>query len=224
MFLFLKYMVSMGKLCMAPMTDDEVAALKADHQKALDAAAAKHKEELEKLKPAPKKEDDPSLADKARQEREAAEKAKKSEKSLESAIVFNSGSKDFLKNNAGLLPKTIEGIFAAAEKESFDSQIQKANEIKVGIVSEFFAVQANLDQLTGAQKVELEDFLKLTKNGKQERVEAIYAMIFEPALENQRRVEKAKQVSNGSKDQSNSEKALAEKMMKNSKKHYLGVN
>lgn len=208
-----------------PMTDEEVAALKADHEKAIKEAADKHaaeKAEWEKKSKEKKTEDDPSLADKARLEREAAEKKTKYEKSLGAALKFNMGSAEFLKSNAGLLPKTVEGIFAQAEKQTYDSEVEKAAEIKVGLVSEFFAVQANMDQLTGAQKVELEDFLKLTKNGKQERIENVYAMIFEPTLESIRKIEKAKHVSSGAKDQSSAEKALADRMMKQSRKHYLG--
>ncbi len=182
--------------------------------------------EIDDLKKAntvpPAKKDDPSLADKARLERETNEKKTKYERSLESALNFTIASPTFLKDNVGLLPKTVEGIFVAAEKEKYDSAVDKSNAIKVGVVSEFFAVQANHDLLTGAQKVELEDFLKLTKNGKTERVENVYAMIFEPTLETLRKVEKAKQVSSGSKDQSTAEKQLADKMMKASKKHYLG--
>lgn len=168
------------------------------------------------------KHDDPSLADKARKQREDLESNAQKEKSLESAINFTIGSKEFVKNNASLLPKTIEGIFAQAEKETYDTKIEKANAIKSGIISEFFAVQANMDQLTGPQKIEVDNFLKLTKNGKQERVENIYSMIFEPTLEMVRKIEKAKQLNNGDKNQTDGEKALAERMMKLSKKHYLG--
>lgn len=209
------------------MDEKELAALKEANPKAYDSYMAL-KADLDKLKaaPPPKKDDppkeDPTLADKARQEREAAEKKGSYEKSLGSALKFNMSAADFLKNNTGLLPKTIEGIFTAAEKEKYDSEIDKANAIKVGIVSEFFAVQANMDQLTDAQKVEVADFLKLTKNGKQDRIENVYAMIFEPTLESIRKIEKAKQVNSGEKDQSSAEKALADRMMKQAKKHYLG--
>ena len=205
------------------MTPEEIAAMQAEN--------AKLRTDMEALRntpppappapPAPKP-DDPSLADKARKEREDLEKKGKYEKSLGGALRFNMGGAEFVKSNAGLLPKTIEGIFSAAEKETYDSEVDKANAIKVGVVSEFFAVQANMDLLTGSQKVELDDFLKLTKNVKQERIESIYAMIFEPTLETLRKVEKAKQINSGGKDQSNAEKMLADRMMKQSKKHYLG--
>ena len=189
--------------------------------KSQNADLMKRLEALEGKKPDPK--EDPDLAEKARKEREAGEKSATHEKSLTAAIEFNASSKDFVKLNQSLIPKSIESIFAQAEKEKYDSAIDKSNAIKAGIISEFFAVQTNYDLLTGPQKNELDVFLKLTKNGKQERVENIYSMIFEPTLESIRKIEKAKQLNNGSKDQSDGEKALADRMMKLSKKHYLGV-
>jgi len=90
------------------------------------------------------------------------------------------------------------------------------------VVSEVFAVQTNNDLLTACLIIELDDYLKSTKNGKQDRVENVYAMIFEPTLETLRKVEKAKQLNTGTKNQSDAEKQLADKMMKASKKHYLG--
>ena len=166
--------------------------------------------------------DDPTLADKVRKQQQDKDDQSKREKSLESAIHFAHASKDFVKANRGLLPATIEGIFDQANKETYDSAIEKANAIKVEIVREFFAVQSNHDLLTVGQKNQLDDFLKLTKTGKQDRIESIYSMIFEPTLETLRKVEKAKQVHSGGKDQTDSEKQYADKMIKMSKKHYLG--
>lgn len=166
--------------------------------------------------------DDPSLAEKAKREAEQKENQKKRDKSLEVAVQFSQSAKDFVKSNKGLLPDSIEGIFAQAEKETFESAIEKSNAIKVDIVKEFFGVQSNMDLLTGHQKNQLDDFLKLTNTMKQERVENVYAMIFEPTLETLRKIEKAKQINSGSKNQTDSEKALSERLMKLSKKHYLG--
>lgn len=168
------------------------------------------------------KNDDPSLADKAKKERENQDAQAASQKAMESAINFNISSKDFVKNNGSLLPKTIESIFVQAEKQNYDSAMQKANAIKAAIISEVFIVKDWVEHLTGPQKIEIENFLKLTNNGKQERVDNIYSMIFEPTLEMVRKIEKAKQLNNGAKNQTDGEKALADRMMKMSKKHYLG--
>lgn len=214
------------------MDEKELAALKESNPKAYESYMAL-KGENDKLKATPppdkdkdkdkdKNKDEHDLADKARLEREGKEKAAKHEKSLESALNFNISGPAFLKDNAALLPKNVESIFAAAEKEKYDSAIEKANAIKVGVVSEFFAVQANHDLLTAAQKIEIDEFLKLTKNGKQERIETIYSMVFEPTLETLRKVQKAKELNNGAKNQTDAEKQLADRMMKMSKKHYLG--
>lgn len=211
------------------MDEKELAALKESNPKAYDSYMSL-KGEHDKLKsappapptPPPPPPDDPSLADKVRKEQEAKDQASKREKSLEGAIGFVHASKDFLKSNSGLLPKTIEGVFAQADKEKYDSAVDKANAIKVEIVKEFFSVQANLDLLTQTQKNEVEDFLKLTKNGKQDRIESMYSMVFEPTLETLRKVEKAKQLQIDPKNQSDAEKALTDKMLKAAKKHYLG--
>lgn len=196
----------------------DIAALKEQN-----AALLARLDALEKGKDKDKdKNDDPSLADKAKKERENQDAQAASQKAMESAINFNISSKDFVKNNGSLLPKTIESIFVQAEKQNYDSAMQKANAIKAAIISEVFIVKDWVEHLTGPQKIEVENFLKLTNNGKQERVDNIYSMIFEPTLEMVRKIEKAKQLNNGAKNQTDGEKALAERMMKMSKKHYLG--
>lgn len=194
----------------------QIADLKAANEKAL-----KEFEEYKKANPV-KTNDDPSLADKAKKEREAAEANIASQKAMESAINFNIQSKDYLKVNGAFLPKTVESIFAQAEKQNYDSAIQKANAIKAAILSEVFVVKEWVEHLTGPQKIEVENFLKLTNNGKQERVENIYSMIYEPTLEMVKKIEKAKQLNNGAKNQTDGEKMLAERMAKLSRKHYLG--
>lgn len=209
-----------------PMTDEEVTALKAEHDKAVkakDDEHAKTKAELEKLtkKSDPKKEDDADLADKARLEREASEKKAVETKVLETALKFNLASVEWLKTNASLLPSTIDGIFKAAEKEKYGSEIEKAADIKLGIVSEFFAIQANLDQLTGSQKQNLADFLALTKNVKQERVHGIYDSIFEPTLESIRKVKKAEALQKGLAAPDATEDAYQKRLIEMSRKHHL---
>lgn len=166
--------------------------------------------------------DDKDLAEKARLEREAKEKSAGDTKNLETALKFNLGARDWLKAHASVLPKTLEGIFDAADKEKYDSSIEKASAVKVGIVSEFFAIQANLDLLTPTMKSVLEDFQKLTKNGKQERVQQIYDTVFEPAFEMLKRVEKAKQLNNGHGSPTDVEAAYKKRLMDGSRKHYLG--
>lgn len=168
------------------------------------------------------KPDDKSLAEKAEAERKAKEAKDLESKILESALKFNLGSKDFVKNNASLLPQNIQGIFDAAEKENYGSAVQKANAIKVGIVSEFFAQQGNLDLLTDHQKQSLEDFKKLTKDVKEERVQGIFDSIFEPTLETLRKVKKAEALQKGLATPSDAQDAYKQRLMAGSRKHHLG--
>lgn len=168
------------------------------------------------------KPDDKSLSEKAEAERKAKEAKDLESKSLEAALKFNIGSKDFVKNNASLLPQNIQGIFDAAEKENYASAVQKANAIKVGIVSEFFAQQGNLDLLTDHQKQSLEDFKKLTKDVKEERVQGIFDSIFEPTLETLRKVKKAEALQKGLATPSDAQDAYKQRLMAGSRKHHLG--
>lgn len=166
--------------------------------------------------------DEKDLAEKARLEREKKDKEQRSTADLEKSIEFNMKGPEWLKSNASLLPKSIESIFTAAEKENYGTQLEKAAAIKVGIISEFFALEENMSHLTGPQKIQVEEFKKLTKTDKQDRVGNFWDSIFEPTFEMVKKVKRASEMSNGQKGQTDNEKAYADRMMKLSKKHYLG--
>lgn len=167
--------------------------------------------------------DDEDLSDKARKMRAAEDKKGSDAKALEAALRFNMGAESWLKQNQSLLPKDISDIFKAAEKEKYDSAIEKDAAIKAGIIQSFFSVQANLDLLTPAIKGQLEDYLRLTKTGKQDKAQQMYDTIFEPAFEMLRRVKKAESLNKGfGGGGTAAEDAYKQKMMNLSKKHYLG--
>lgn len=205
----------------ADLTPEQIQALQTENDRI--------KKELEALKtktpPNQNPPEDPNkgdLAEAARKKREAEEAEKKKSSTLKSALEFVIKAPEWLKTNAPLLPKTVEGLFTAADKENYGSDIEKANAIKAGIVQEFFALQSNLDLLTESQKIVVEDFKKLTHADKRERVADVYATIFEPTFEQLKRLEKAKQVRNGEHSPSNAEAAYNQKMIEISRKHYLG--
>jgi hypothetical protein len=205
----------------------------ADHAKQVEALTAANKSLEERLAKLEGKgaggggggQDDPDLIEKAK--REAATKAKGADdaKKIESAIRFSLGAKEWVKQNEALLPKEVSGIFAEAEKEKFDSAIEKDSAIKASLVQSFFSQQANLDLLTSSQKSAIEDFTKLTKNGKQEKAQAIYDQIFEPTFEMLKRVKKAEQlrVDGHATNSTDAEKAYKERMINLSRKHYTGA-
>jgi hypothetical protein len=164
---------------------------------------------------------DKNLLDRTRDQNNQSADREREAKSLEAAVVFNVGATNFLKENADFLPKEVSEIFATAAKERFDTPVQKANEVKSGIVESFFSIQDNHDLLTPAQKNALADYLKLTKNGKQERAQQVYDNLFEPALEMLKRVKKAEQVNrtrNGFGD--GTDEAYKKRLIEGSFKHY----
>lgn len=187
---------------------------------------ADHKALMEKFEAMSKKkpeDEDPELRDKAKKEREERDKKVADTKTLESAVKFNLTTEAFLKDNASLLPKEVQDIFKTANTEKYDSEAEKANAIKAAIAQEFFSVQANLDLLTQTQKSALEDFLKLTKNGKQEKAGGIWDQIFEPTFEMLKRIKKAEALSKGHHASSSTQDQYKERMIKRSRQHYLGV-
>ncbi len=167
--------------------------------------------------------DDPDLIEKEKLEREKKDKETGNTKAIESALRFSLGAKDWLKTNQTLLPKEIEGIFAAADKENYSSAIEKDSAIKSSVIQSFFNLQSNMDLLTPSQKSALEDFQKLTKNGKQEKAQGLYDTIFEPTFEMLKRVKKAEQLAKQDHAPgTDTEVAYRDRMVKMSKKHYLG--
>lgn len=159
----------------------------------LKAENEKFKADLEALKnPKPPANDD--LQAKAIKEREENDKQNANSKRLENALKFNIGAAEFVKNNKDILTADMEGILKAAEKENYDTAFAKANAVKVGMIGTFFSIQANVDFLTVAQKSQLEDFMKLTKNGKEEKAEHVFENIFEPAIEMLKKVKKAEEL------------------------------
>lgn len=144
--------------------------------------------------------EDKSLQEKARIERDAKDKKRNDTKALESALTFNLKAEDWLKTNESLLPKEVGEIFKLAQKESYNDPIEKDGAIKASIIQSFFSVQANMDLLTGHQKTSLDEYLKLTKTGKQDKAQGIYSDIFEPSFEMLRRIKKAEALSKGHSD------------------------
>jgi len=166
------------------------------------------------------------LREKARKEREENERRGAETKNVEKALKFNFSIEEFVKTNTDLLPSEIPEILKAAQRETYDSEVEKASAIKTGVVQSFFEVQANLDLLTTNQKKAWEDYGKLTVSGKEKRVSEIYENLFEPALETLRKVKKAEDVgkARGGLASSNSkaEDAYKNKLIAGARKAHLG--
>lgn len=173
-----------------------------------------------KLKPTPPPADDPDLLKKAKDQKDADDRKISDAKALEAAIKFDLKAPEFIKTNASLLPKNAEDIFKAANKETYSSAIEKDAAIKSGLIQSFFEVQANLDLLTASQKNQLDEYLKLTKTGKQDKAQLVYDSIFEPTFEMLKRVKKAETLNKGF--GSGTDDLYKNKLMNGSKKHYLG--
>jgi len=202
-----------------PPTAQEIAALREERDK--------YKKEAEDLKN--KKDDDDGddgddLRNKAKNQNQKAEEGAKETKKIETALQFNLGVDDFVKKNVDLLPKEVADIVKVAHKETYDSAVAKASAIKTSVIQSYFSVESNLEALTKSQKHSLDDYLKLTKTGKEEKAAEIYANIFEPALETIRKIKKAEELGRskaGFASDDDSDSAYRDKLIKGSRKTYL---
>lgn len=161
------------------------------------------------------KKQDVSLNDKVKQGQDDKEKNEANSRSLESALTFNLTSSDFLKANESILPKDIADIFKVAAKETYGSAVERANATKAAIIQSFFSQQSNLEILTPTQQTVLADYLKLTKNGKEDKAKDIFDNLFEPALSTLKRVKKAEELNRskqGHAANSDSDQAYKEKL------------
>lgn len=227
------------------MDEKELEALKASNPKAYEHIMGlktkgeeheKTKQELEALKgKSKKKEKDPEeeeeeeeetdLVDKARKAKLEADQGQAKTKELEAALKFNLGVSEFVKSNKDLLPTEVEDALKQAEKEKYDSALEKAAALKSGMIKAFFSLQANIDLLTSSHKSKVEDYFKLTVKGREEKAADIFENIFEPALEMMKKVKKAEEVgksSTGHSSGSKMEQDYKTKMMNTAKKTHLG--
>ncbi len=192
------------------MDEKELEALKAANPKAYDsyvalkgerdtlkAAEDKAKLEADKVAADKKAADDKGgndLRDKVRKEKEASEGKATEIKAIERALGFNMGVANFVKDNVDVLPSEFGDLLKAAEKEKFDNAAEKAGTVKASFIQAFFSIQSNVDMLTASQKSSLDDYLKLTKSGKEQKADSIYENIFEPTLEMLKRLKKAEEL------------------------------
>lgn len=219
------------------MTEDEIkdlqaklAAAEADRDKLkseMDAfkSKSKDKEGKDDSEGDDQNEEDDGLRGKARKARDADNEAKDKERHLESALQFNMQVSNFVKENKDILPAEIEDILRASEKEKYDSAFERSNAVKSAFIQSFFSVQANVDLLTAAQKRSIDEYLKLTKNGREQKAEFVFENVFEPALELLKRIKKAEEVGrarSGFSSGTGIENKYKERLIAGSKKTYLG--
>ncbi len=181
----------------------------------------KEKEDREKKE----KDNQSSLHDKVIEDNKQKDKSKADSKALETALTFTLTAKEQFKKDEAILPKGILDIFEVADKETYDSAIEKANAIKDGVIQSFFSEQANVDLLTASQKSDLADFQKLTKNGREAKSSEVYKNLFEPALESSKRVKKAEELyktKNGYGGDTDQDQAYKDKMIQMADKKFFG--
>lgn len=125
-------------------------------------------------------------------------------RAMEESISFNMGVNSFLEENKHILSDDFKGIVELANKETYDSAADKTNAIRANFIQAFFNTQENVDLLTKTQKSSLENFLKLTKNGREAKAGEVYSNVFEPTFEMLKKLKKAEELEKSRKGYSSS--------------------
>jgi hypothetical protein len=170
-----------------------------------------------------KETDDKDLNKSVAKDKKAREERAAETKRMEQALRFNLNSDKFIKEHESILPSGMVDIFKAAEKEQYDSEVEKSLAIKSALISAFFKVQANVDSLTKPQQEAVKDFEKLTVRAREERAEDMFTNVFEPAITSLKQVKKAEELNKANQGLGNStdgQKKYAEKMIAGSSQHY----
>lgn len=185
--------------------------------------------------PDPKKEDptpkedeiqEPSLLSKVKSENDDKEKSAAEKAKLTAALRFTMGADKFIEEHKTILPKEVADIFAKANKESYDSDIEKANAMRAGVIESFFSVQANMDLLTASQKAQVEDYLKLTRKARDEKSGEVFVNVLEPSMHMLKQLKKAEELAKTGRDgtlgegQAGIQGEIVKRMVELSKKHY----
>lgn len=165
---------------------------------------------------------DPIL-DKIKKEEDEKKKGLETTQEVERVISFIHGVNKFLEDNAGVLPEETNKIVEMAGKETYETHKEKAGSIQAAIMKSFFAVQENLDSLTGSQKKVVETFMKLSQTAKVSGASEIFESVFEPAVHAASRVKKANELNkakSGVHQSTKAEDAFLEKMRAKSQAAY----
>lgn len=194
-----------------------------DALESIKAELASLRAELAKSKPADPLIEPDDLSRKVEKDKLERDKKQGETKQIEGAVRFNTSFAEWIKTNKSLLPTSISDLQVQADKEKFNSEVEKSKEIKVGIVNQFYALQSNLDLLTEGQKKTLDDFKALTKAERELRVESIYENIFEPSFQSLKNIERAKKISKGHAEGDDKHSDYVQKMIEMSTKKYIGV-
>ena len=169
---------------------------------------------------------DQSLADKVKLENETKQKQEGEKAKLTSALRFVMGADKFIEEHKTILPKEVADIFAKANKESYDSDVEKANAMRAGVIESFFSVQANMDILIPSQKSQIEEYLKLTRKARDEKSAEVFVNVLEPSMHMLKQLKKAEELAKTGRDgtlgegQAGIQGEIVKRMVDLSKKHY----
>lgn len=170
-----------------------------DAKEKADEQAKKDAEEAAKKK----KEEEESDAFKAAQKK--VEEQKKQSAGIDAekakflnAVKFNANMKEFLESNKEYLPDTLPDVIKVLTGRTYDSDVDKAQEMMRAVVESYVAQQANIDLLPESFKTKAEKYAGLTTKEKLAQADSFYDIV-ETGLHTAKNIKKFEQLQKGGK-------------------------
>lgn len=172
----------MSPICLFAMDEGEQAAFDAAKKEAEEAKAKLA--EYEKNNP-PNPPDDKTSLEKAREKEEEAKK----EAVLVEAAKFNATFKSIVDGDDGFFPNEANAVLEDISKKKYDSELDRANDLRASIAESVFSVQKNIDLLPEIAKAKVSEFMGLSQKAKEKQSSSIWEYVL-TALDIHKRVAK----------------------------------
>lgn len=113
-----------------------------------------------------KKETQDNLGDNAKNDTKEKADAKELQENLEKALGFNMKIGKFTEDFKTVLPESSKSIIELANKKTYTSAVEKANDIRRALIDAYLEKQSNIDSLPESMRLKVEQYKALAEDTK----------------------------------------------------------
>lgn len=138
---------------------------------------------------------DASTLEKARQAEEESATRRATEKAIADAARFSVSIKETITAGEGFFPDETSEIIKVNAKANFDSELDKANDLRSSLIESVFSQKKNLELMTPSAQEKVNAYLELSPKKRQEKAGEYWEYV-NTALDIHNRIAKAERVNN----------------------------
>jgi hypothetical protein len=140
-----------------------------------------------------KKTDDETVLEAIRKKEKEDAELKDRENRISESAKFIATFKTTIDAADGFFPAEVNGILDAINKKKYDTELQRADDLRATIAESVFSVAKNLDLLTDIGKAKVEGYLNLSQSAKEKEAGAIWEYVLN-AMDTYKRIAKAERI------------------------------